>query len=486
MKLRELVADLPVEEVVGSLDVEVRGVSCHSKEVQKGFLFVCIKGVKYDGHNFLLEARDKGAVAALVENNVPIKGGFSLIRVKDSRKAAAVTAAKFYGYPSTKLKLIGITGTNGKTTTTYLIESILKAHGEKVGRLSTIGYSIGDQEIKPTHTTPEAISLQAYMARMVEEGISSLVMEVSSHAISLSRVFGCDFDVAVFTNLSQDHLDFHLTASSYLEAKSQLFINLTPDKCAVVNIDDPSGRKLVSDISSRVITYGMSEDADISASEIIPNWEGLSFTVLKERIEMKLLGRHNIYNGLAAIATGVALGVDMEDIKSGIAALDQVKGRFERMEDSRPFNVIIDYAHTPDALRSVLLSARDLGPARIITLFGCGGDRDRGKRPLMGKVAQELSDYVIVTSDNPRSEDPLEIIRQIEGGFNKPNNCRVVLDRGEAICQALREAGSGDLVLIAGKGHEDYQIIGEKINHFDDREVVRQFLKGSNGTHIYN
>lgn len=476
MRLRELVADLPVEEVVGNLDVEIRGISCHSNEIQKGFLFTCIKGFKYDGHSFLSEAKHKGAIAALIENKVPKKWGLTLVRVKDSRKATAAAAAKFYDYPSSKLTLIGITGTNGKTTTTYLIESILKSRGEKVGRLSTIGYSTGDGEIKSTHTTPDAISLQAYMARMVEGGISSLVMEVSSHSLSLSRVVGCDFDVAVFTNLGQDHLDFHLTSSSYFEAKSQLFVNLTADKCAVVNIDDPAGRKLIARIPARVITYGLSEKADIFASEITLEERGLSFTTLGKRIEMKLSGRHNVYNALAAIGTGVALGLDVKDIKSGIAALSQIKGRFEAIEEGQPFKVIIDYAHTPDALQSVLLSARGLNPTRIITLFGCGGDRDTGKRPLMGKVARELSDYVIITSDNPRSEDPLEIIRQIESGFNQHNNYRVVVDRKEAISQSIQEARPGDLVLIAGKGHEDYQIIGDQTIPFDDGKVTRGVL----------
>ncbi|MEW5766183.1 MAG: UDP-N-acetylmuramoyl-L-alanyl-D-glutamate--2,6-diaminopimelate ligase [bacterium] len=476
MRLRDLVVDLPVEEAVGNLDIEISGISCHSNEVQKGFLFICIKGFKYDGHSFLSEAKHKGAVAALIEDRVPRERGFTLLRVKDSRKAAAAVAAKFYDYPSTKLKLIGITGTNGKTTTTYLIESVLKARGEKVGRIATIGYSTGDREIKATHTTPEAINLQAYMAGMVEGGFSYLVMEVSSHALSLSRVVGCDFDVAVFTNLSQDHLDFHLTASSYFEAKSQLFTTLRRDKYAVINIDDPWGRKLIAAIPSRVITYGLSEKADITASEITSGRGGLSFTAIGERIEMKLAGRHNVYNALAAIATGAALGLDIKDIKPGIAALDQVKGRFEAIEAGQPFQVIIDYAHTPEALRSVLLSARDLNPARIITLFGCGGDRDTGKRPLMGKVARELSDYVIITSDNPRSEDPLEIIRQIKSGFNQHNNYRVIVDRKEAIFQALQEAGPGDLVLIAGKGHEDYQIMGDQIISFDDGEVARGVL----------
>jgi UDP-N-acetylmuramoyl-L-alanyl-D-glutamate--2,6-diaminopimelate ligase len=395
-------------------------------------------------------------------------------------------SANFFGHPARKLTMVGVTGTNGKTTTTHLVKSILEAAGHRSGLIGTIEYKIGSQVIPATHTTPESLELNEILARMVDAKCDSVSMEVSSHALHQSRVFGLDYNVAVFTNLTQDHLDYHGTMEEYFQAKQLLFDGLAPHAVAVINCDDEWGGKLVSATRTRRITFGVGEQADLRATGIRLSLDGTAFKIRHEEKERDvaspLVGRFNVYNTLAAYASGLALGIPYERIESGIGTLRNVRGRFERIASPKGWSAIVDYAHTPDALEKCLRTIHDVLPkerrGRIITVFGAGGDRDKTKRPLMGRVAGSLSDLAIVTSDNPRTENPERIIDDIVNGITKESTIIRESDRRKAILAALGQAQSGDVVLVAGKGQEDYQVIGKEKIHFSDREIIEEFIRG--------
>lgn len=490
-KLSEWLREIEPVSVQGKADVDISGIAYDSRKVRRGDLFVCIRGFSDDGHRYLEDVRRAGAAAAIVEREVGISEPFTVVRVSSSRRALALLADLYYDRPSRQLAVVGITGTNGKTTTSFLTRSVLTAAGARVGLIGTVRHWIGEDSVPARNTTPESLDLQELLASMVAQKVASAVMEVSSHALALDRVVGVEFDVGVFTNLSRDHLDFHETYEAYRTAKARLFTLLAasrkPSRLAVFNLDDPVGREFARDWESRALTYGETDQADVRASgaEVFLNRIDLGIVHGGEerRVTIPLGGSHNVYNALAAYAVGLGLGLGRTTIEEGLAAAPPVPGRFELVVDADPFSVIVDYAHTPEALRYVLASAKELTPGRVIVVFGCGGDRDRGKRPLMGEVAASIADYIIVTSDNPRSEDPMAIIDEILMGIDRTRSALAVEpDRRSGIEQALSEARSGDTVVVAGKGHEDYQIIGSKRIHFDDRETVHELLAARSGS----
>lgn len=493
--ITSLLADVDVLAVQGSLEREVSSVVSHSGEVGPGACFVAVRGTTTDGHRFIPEAVQKGAALILSEGQVssralspPNEEGATHVVVPDTRRALALVARNFFCDPSRSLSLIGVTGTNGKTTTTLLIESVLKAAGLRAGLLGTLSYRFADEEVTPLHTTPEAPALQGALARMVSEGLTHCVMEVSSHALVLERTVGCSFSSSVFTSFSQDHLDFHISLEDYFRAKTKLFYEYEFD-LAVINSDDPWFARLVDHDRRDILTYGLKGSPMIKAEGAETSVTGTRFRASTPagpmEVESSLIGEHNVYNMLAAAGVGLHAGLDPETIQRGLQACRAIPGRFERVEAGQDFTVVVDYAHTDDALRNTLEAARSLGPERLITVFGCGGDRDPIKRPLMGAVAARLSDEVIVTSDNPRTENPQAIIQKILEGIGQipraEQRTTVIPDRKEAIQEALARARPGDLVLIAGKGHETYQIIGSERRPFDDRVVARQALEAMGG-----
>ncbi|HET9313909.1 MAG TPA: UDP-N-acetylmuramoyl-L-alanyl-D-glutamate--2,6-diaminopimelate ligase, partial [Nitrospira sp.] len=413
------------------------------------------------------------------------------VQVTDSRKALGLIGSRFYGDPSAQLAMIGVTGTNGKTTTTYLCKALLENIGRRVGLIGTVAYQIGAETIPASHTTPGAVELQQLLARMNEARLDSVVMEVSSHALAMDRTAGCEYDVAVFTNLTQDHLDYHRTMEEYFQAKLRLFTGLGQGKKtrqrAIVNMDDPRGVYVRAACRVPVWGYALNVSADLVAENVRLSMNGSTFTAATPAgtftVESRLVGEHNVYNLLGAIGVALHGGATCDQVREAVARVNNVPGRFERVSAGQDFTVVVDYAHTEDALVRLLTAARTLKTQRIITLFGCGGDRDRGKRPKMGSVAVEFSDVVILTSDNPRTEDPLAILREVEVGVREALQRRpsvqyhMVADRREAIGTAVRLARPGDILLIAGKGHEDYQIVGTKKMHFDDREVAREAIQ---------
>jgi UDP-N-acetylmuramoyl-L-alanyl-D-glutamate--2,6-diaminopimelate ligase len=504
LKLDELAKEINARAATGALDRVALDVTHDSRQVAPGTVFVAIRGEKVDALNFVPQAVERGAVAVISEQSLqhlsdagdravkaaPAPESPAWIEVDDARAAMARAAAAVHGHPSRRLKLVGITGTNGKTTTAHLIDSVIRAAEKSSAMFGTINYRIGERSASAHHTTPEASDIQRMLAQAVEAGCRSAVMEVSSHAIELRRADSLRFAAAVFTNLTRDHLDYHKTMESYFAAKKRLFDgSLDPGPGAsVINIDDEYGRKLLGEAKGRIITYGFAEDADVTASGFHQTARGLRFTARTPEGDIEiacgLVGRPHVYNTLASVATGLALGFGLEAIALGVASCASVAGRFEQVSlegDAQPaFAVVVDYAHTDDALRNVLQTAREVAgdAGRVITVFGCGGDRDRTKRAPMGEIAARLSDVAIVTSDNPRTEDPLAIIEEIEAGLKKAGRCYVRLpDRREAIFRAIAEARAGDLVVIAGKGHETYQIIGRDTIHFDDREVAREAMR---------
>jgi len=481
MTLRELISGLNARSVTGDLDTEILGLAYDSRHVSAGQLFFAIRGTRLDGNRFMPRAIAKGAVA-VVSALDPVQGvAMPWIQVADERAAMATIAGNFYGHPTKDLHLVGVTGTNGKTTTTYIVESILKTAGNPTAVLGTIEYRGPGFEFVAERTTPEAPDLEKLFRQVVNAGWRHAVMEVSSHAIEMKRVAGLHFEVAVFTNLSRDHLDFHGDMESYFRAKRRLFEGLTGlrPRAMVLNANDPRYEDLRSIDPARVISYGMEVAADIHPVRHQFGWEATEAMfrtpVGELTVRTHLMGKANLFNIGAAIGVGVALDIPRDAITRGIAELLQVPGRFELVKGGQPFRVIVDYAHTDDALEKVLKSARAITPGRLIVVFGCGGERDRTKRPLMGEVADRDSDFAIVTSDNPRSEEPMEIIREIEQGM-KGTNHRVEVDRRTAIRLALAEAKEGDTVLIAGKGHEAYQTIGTTVHPFDDRAVAKELL----------
>lgn len=493
MILEELLKGVSCLHLAGNLNVSVEGLSYDSRKVGKGHLFVAIRGDNFDGNDFIPQAIERGAVAIVSEQKaIPIGSKLSWAIVDNARRALAIISGNFYNQPSRRLYLIGVTGTNGKTTVTYLVESIFQQGGRKIGRLGTIDYRVGERLVEAERTTPEAPDINRYMAEMVENDCQACVMEVSSHSLDMERVYGCDFDVAVFTNLTRDHLDFHLSMERYFSSKRKLFEYLENKKeaVAVINLDDPKGKELSRGLKVRSITYGWQPSADITVDSYQLSLQGLQATITtpegKLQVSSPLIGRANLSNILAAVGVGMAAGITPSAISQGIARVSPIPGRFEQVNEGQDFTVIVDYAHTDDALRNLLESVREVAKGRVITVFGCGGDRDPSKRPLMGAHAMKLSDIAIVTSDNPRSEDPLQIIREIEVGIESVGVRKgahlVIPDRKEAIKRAIDEAHPGDMVVIAGKGHERYQIIGNKTIPFDDREVARQFISRKKGS----
>jgi UDP-N-acetylmuramoyl-L-alanyl-D-glutamate--2,6-diaminopimelate ligase len=476
----------PVIPAGAALDVACTGVAYDSRRVDPGAVFVALSGQKADGAMFAPQAIASGAAAVVAERAAESAAGVPWVVVADARLALALLAAEFAGHPSRRMKVVGITGTNGKTTTSYVIQSIFEAAGIRCGLMGTVTYRIGDREIAATRTTPEAPEVQGFMRQMLDAGCGACVMEVSSHALALRRVDGIRFAAGVFTNLTRDHLDFHQDMESYFAAKRRLFEMLPADAPAVINVDDPRGATLVG-AGGRPITYAVNREADVTPGPLNYGLSGLEFDVRSPRgtahVTSKLVGKPNVYNILAAAGTAAALSLPIEAIEQGLRTLPGVPGRFELASTpSDDITVVVDYAHTDDALRNLLETARPLASRKLITIFGAGGDRDKTKRPLMGMVAARLSDVVVITSDNPRGEDPLRIIDEVKRGAEpemRQGNAEVIAipDRREAITQAIERASGGDVLLIAGKGHEKYQEIGGRITPFDDVAIAREALE---------
>ena len=482
MKLAQLVARLPGAEIKGDADLEITAVSHDSRRSGPGALFVGIRGLVTDGNDFVEAARKKGAVAICSEE--PPRGEGTWVRVGNAREALALCSAAVLGDPARSLDLVGVTGTNGKTTTTYLIDSALRAAGESVGLIGTVEYRVGNRIAEAVRTTPESSDLQALLREMADASCRRAVLEVSSHSLALQRVHGLEFKVAVFTNLTRDHLDFHGDMDGYFAAKRTLFEKLLrPDGHAILNLDDDRAAELRRVSRGRVWTYSLEDPkADLFAEDLRL---GLDRTRLRARtpagvleLESALVGRFNVQNLLAALGAGLALGLPADAVQRGLATLQGVPGRMEKVALGQDFTVLVDYAHTDDALKNLLETVRGLGPRRVITVFGCGGDRDRSKRPLMGAVAARLSDVVILTSDNPRSEPPEAILDEIRRGIpaSRAQDTLVIPDRRDAIARALEMGREGVVVVIAGKGHESYQVLRERTVPFDDRQVARDVL----------
>lgn len=475
--LRNVEYESPSPTLLG--ETEIAGIACDSKAVKKGYLFVAVCGTKLDGHSFIAEAIERGAVAVVTEKEIALSDGIAKIYVRDSRKALAEIAKEFYGRPSERLITVGVTGTNGKTTISYLVDSILAAAGHKAALIGTINYRIGERVIPAGNTTPGPIDLFKFMNETILNSIHYVVMEVSSHSLDQRRVEGIDFSVAIFTNLTGDHLDYHKDMEEYFNSKAKLFENLGDDSVGIINTDDSWGSKLLKRSKGKIMTYAVDSDANFRAGVTSLSLDGNRFFIETPagRLDLnsKLIGLHNVYNITASVAAGVALGFSLDTIKRGVENLVVIPGRLESIDCGQPFKVFVDYAHTDDALYNVLTALKPLISKRIIVLFGCGGDRDRTKRPRMARVAGELADEVIVTSDNPRSEDPAAIANEIASGF-KARNYTIILDRTEAVRQALSRAREGDCVLLAGKGHEPYQVLKDTVVAFDDREVARKIL----------
>ncbi|MGE5590945.1 MAG: UDP-N-acetylmuramoyl-L-alanyl-D-glutamate--2,6-diaminopimelate ligase [Bacillota bacterium] len=493
MRLAELLRGIPQARVDGLASLDVSALSYDSRSVAPGSLFVAIRGLVTDGHRFVDDAVRAGAAAVMVQEEVPVPDSVVRVMVPDTREALALASSAFYGHPSKKLRLIGVTGTNGKTTTTYLIRAILRARGFKVGLIGTVKSLIEDEEIPAGRTTPESLDLQALFARMVAAGCDYVVMEVSSHALDLKRVAACEFDAGVFTNLTQDHLDYHGTLENYLAAKARLFRMLgttyagrpkAGPKVAVLNQDDPASAELRAVTQVPVMTYGIDQPADLTGSDLDVALDGVRYEVHsprgRARVNLSMSGRFNAYNSMAAIAVGLAEGVPLDLCIRALEGVPGVPGRVEGVSLGQPYSVLVDYAHTPDGLENVLRAAREMTSRRVIVVFGAGGDRDRTKRPIMGRLAAQLADYAVITSDNPRSEDPEAITAEIEAGVTALAShapYEVLVDRAEAIQRAVELAEAGDVVVIAGKGHETYQIFRDRTIHFDDREVAARAIR---------
>ncbi len=460
-------------------DFVVTGIAYDSRAVERGNVFVCIKGYNQDGHKYAKMAEEKGASAIIAQDKVDVD--IPVYYTNNSRRMIADIASRFYGHPSKKFKLIGVTGTNGKTTITYLVKSILETAKKRVGVIGTNKNIIGDKVLitqSNTPTTPNSLELQKLFSEMVEENAEYVVMEVSSHALELDRVYGCEFQVGIFTNITQDHLDFHGTMENYLKAKAKLF---DISDVGVINIDDDGGKKIAKNMRGDCITVGINENAMLQAKDIKITSKGSDFKLEYDgkeyQMHMQIPGKFSVYNAICAVGAALCLGIDMETIKQGLANVKGVVGRVEVVPTNTDYTVLIDYAHTPDGLENIISTVKEFAENRVITLFGCGGDRDNTKRPIMGAIAGKLSDYCIITSDNPRTENPMSIIDEIEAGM-KTTDCdyTVIENRREAIAYALNFAKKGDVIILAGKGQETYQIIGREKVDFDEREVVRECL----------
>ena len=478
MKLAQLLEHIEVLESTADPGLEIGGISYDSRKTKPGDLFVAIKGFEADGHRFIPKAAANGAAAVLCED-APADGT-PYIKIRDCRYGLAIASREFYGNPAARMKVVGFTGTSGKTSSTYILKHVLEAElGAKVGLIGTNGNMIGDRLLHTEHTTPESLELHELFKQMADEGCTHVVMEVSSHSLELRRVAGIDYDVAVFTNLSQDHLDLHGTMDAYAAAKKKLFSQC---KTGWVNIDDERGAFMMEGERCPMLRYSARQDAELKASDISLSADGVSFTAAYngESVPVKLAipGMFSVYNALGVMAACLSLGMSLKATADGISSASGVKGRMEPVPTDGDYSVIIDYSHKPDALEKALKALRPVTRGRLIVLFGCGGDRDRGKRPIMGRVAAENADLVVVTSDNPRTEEPMDIINEILPGLeNSKKPYKMICDRPEAICWAIDNARSGDVILLAGKGHEDYQIIGHEKHHMDEREIVRDFLE---------
>lgn len=484
MKLTDLLNALTYYRKDDASNPEVKSIEMDSRKVTDGALFVCLKGHKFDGHLFVDEVVEKGAVALIAER--PVKADVPVVYVSDSRRALAILSDAFYGQPSHELNLFGVTGTNGKTTVTQLIQHIHNEAGISSGVIGTIGIQFNNETIEVHNTTPESLDLQRAFRLMVDDGVKACAMEVSSHALHQGRVRGLDFNIGVFTNLTQDHLDYHHTMADYLQAKSLLFSQLgntySKDslKLAVINQDDPAAETLKRMTSAQVLTYGLARDADFRARHITITGRGTGFEWVTNEgvfpVQMKLIGKFSVYNVLAAGLACYASGIPMETIIKAVENMEGVPGRFEPVIGGQSFTVIVDYAHTPDSLENALKAIQAFSEGRIITVVGCGGDRDRKKRPIMARTSLKYSDRSIFTSDNPRTEDPEAILQEMQEGL-QTDDYQVIVDRRQAIREAIQQAGEQDVILIAGKGHETYQIIGTEIFDFDDRLVALEAIK---------
>lgn len=492
MKLRDLLIGLGVVQSYGNMDIDISGITYDSRKVKEDGLFVCIMGFKTDGHKYILSAIDRGARAIVIERDLEniqdIIDDYkvAIVKVKDSRDVLSKLSAKFYGNPSEKFKLVGITGTNGKTSITYLIDSIAQANDKKTGLIGTIKSKILNEEYQLSNTTPESVELHYLFNEMAKKEIDLCSMEVSSHSLDLKRVDDVDFNIGVFTNLTADHLDFHKDMESYKNAKKKLFYKTS--QINIINTDDKYGKEIydeIKELDTPVLTYGINSNCDIYADNIDMHVSYSTFNLVTPKysgnIKINIPGLFSIYNILASIGVCYFMGYSYEDIVKGIKAIKPIPGRFEPVENDRDITVIVDYAHTPDALENVLRTIRQFAVGKIITIFGCGGDRDAAKRPIMGKIAYDMSDYAIVTSDNPRTEDPKRIVEDIiEGMGRDKSKYDIVINRRDAIKAAIERAKNKDVILIAGKGHETYQIINNEVFDFDDKEVAKKFLEEVN------
>ena len=480
MKLRELIAETPyILETRGNLDTEILEITSGSKDKTNSGLFFCIVGARFDAHDYAFEAVENGCVALIVERflDLPVPQ----VLVSNGRAAMSRIAMAFYGYPSRNMRMIGITGTKGKTTTTYLLKSILEKEGLKCGLIGSTGSMIADQHLDGKLTTPDPIDLQKMLRRMADEGVQAVVMEVSAHAIDMYRLDGMEFEVGFYTNLSQDHLDYFYTMERYFETKKQFFTSGMV-RNAAVNADDETAEKLLADLQIPLVTYAIAINADVFARDIEITEEGVHFTVQMQgmddiRIRMRMTGMFNVYNALAASSCALILGVDPANIREGLEAVASVPGRIEMLQTGTPYKVILDYSHAPEALRNILKTVRQFARNRVICVFGCGGDRDKGKRPMMGEIGGKMADYCILTSDNPRTENPLVILAAIEKGI-KPTGGKyeVIENRREAIRRALEMGEDGDVIVLAGKGHETYQEIMGVKRPFDEKVIVSEIL----------
>jgi UDP-N-acetylmuramoyl-L-alanyl-D-glutamate--2,6-diaminopimelate ligase len=486
MQLKTLLTAISVRQIIGPPDRSVESIAYDSRRVQRNGLFVALRGEKFDGHDFIEQAIEKGASVIVADREQKYPRA-TCVAVENTRTAVADLSAAFYGYPARKLKLAGITGTNGKTTTTFLIQHICEKAGVRCGLIGTVRYQLGERVLPAARTTPESLDLQELLAQIVNAGCRAATMEVSSHALALDRTRGLEWDVAVFTNLTQDHLDFHGTMKNYFESKLKLFSQLASQQkkrkpVAVINIDDRYGEQILGKINKSIslITYGMGARADFRASNYRMEFGGTSYQLdargKSYLVRIPLIGRFNVANSLAALAAANAMGIGVREAVLSLGKSPQVPGRLEMVPAKRQFQIFVDYAHTPDALLNVLKTLRELEPRRLIVVFGCGGDRDREKRPLMAQVVDLNADYAIITSDNPRKEDPAAIISHVERGFHS-SDYEKIIDRAEAIARAIALAQPRDIVLIAGKGHETYQEFADHTVPFDDIQVARRALE---------
>lgn len=483
MILKSLLNGLDYEVIKGNEESKIQNIRYDNRKIGQGDIFVCVKGFKVDGHSFIGDAVKRGAKAIIVQEDVSVPEDITIIKVKDTRKALALMSSNYFGNPKDKLKIIGITGTNGKTTSAFMIKSILEKAGCKTGLIGTIANYIGNKKVDAVRTTPESYELHELFKNMVEAGVEYCVMEVSSHSLDLDRVYGVQFVEGIFTNLTRDHLDFHKTFENYYNAKFKLFER---SNHSIINLDDPYGTNIVEDIEKRgvktkVSTFSVEKDSDFKAFEIKSHSNGSEFKVKLDEIEefsINIPGEYNIYNSLGCIICAYNLNIPVEKIKEGLSDI-VIPGRCELVakEKNLPYSIIIDYAHTPDGLENILSTVKAFTKNRMISVFGCGGDRDKVKRPQMGEIGCKLSDVVIITSDNPRSEEPMDIINDIVKPL-KYDNFEIEVNRKEAIRKAMNMALEGDVIVIAGKGHETYQILKDETIHFDEREVVYDILEG--------